>query len=150
MPVQIKFADTPAEVDRCYPVIAQLRPHLTADSFPATVARLAAGTGFRLAYLTDGEGDGEVKAVAGCRMAEWLPLGKYMEIEDLVTDSSARSKGYGEQLFQWLLAEAQREGCQQMRLVSGVQRVDAHRFYERLGMRFEAKFFSLPIQQPGA
>jgi len=29
-----------------------------------------------------------------------------------------------------------------LRLVSGVQRIDAHRFYEREGMTWEAKYFS--------
>ena len=37
--------------------------------------------------------------------------------------------------------------CDQVRLVSGVQRVDAHRFYEREGMRFEAKYFSMDLGQ---
>jgi len=142
MPTLIKFAITHQEIVACHPVLAELRPHLPLHDFATTVERLSGSTGFKLAYLSDGD----VKAVAGCRTAEWLHSGKYMEIEDLVTASAARSKGYGAQLFHWLVAEARREECRQLRLVSGVQRADAHRFYERLGMVYEAKYFSLNLR----
>jgi GNAT superfamily N-acetyltransferase len=142
MPISIRFAATRGEMMQCYPVLAELRPHIPADEFVSTIERLSESNGFRLAYLLDGE----VKAVAGIRVAEWLYSGKYMEIEDLVTASTERSKGYGTQIFRWLLAEAEREGCRQLRLVSGVQRIDAHRFYARQGMVYEAKYFSLNIR----
>lgn len=141
MAVTIRVVRTDDEIARCYPVLAELRPHLQTAEFVATIRGLAARTGFRLAYLSDGD----VKAVAGYRVSEWLHAGKYLEIEDLVTTSAARSSGYGGQLFDWLVAEARREGCRQLRLLSGVKRTDAHRFYERKGMVHEAKYFSLTL-----
>jgi hypothetical protein len=36
-------------------------------------------------------------------------------------------------------------GCQQVRLVSRVSRLDAHRFYLRKGMNHEANYFSLNL-----
>lgn len=45
-----------------------------------------------------------------------------------------------------LVALARREQCRQLRLVSGVARTDAHRFYDRKGMAFEAKFFSMMLE----
>ena len=59
--------------------------------------------------------------------------------------ASARSKGYGGELFDWLMAEAARTGCRQVRLVSNVRRVDAHRFYTRKGMAHEAHYFSINV-----
>ena len=139
MGVTIRLAQRDDEIARCYHVMAELRPHLQEAEFVTTIRGLAARAGFRLAYLSDGD----VKTVAGYRVSECLHTGKYLEIEDLVTTNAARSSGYGGQLFDWLVAEAKREGCRQLRLLSGVQRTDAHRFYERKGMVHEAKYFSL-------
>jgi len=94
-----------------------------------------------LAYLDDGG----VKAVAGFRVSDWLHAGKYLEIEDLVAAVDERSKGYGGRLFDWLLAQAASRSCRQLRLLSGVKRTDAHRFYLRKGMIIEAHYFSLNV-----
>ena len=144
MTKRIALADTDALIDACFPVMAELRPKITRQDFLPFVKRLAANQGFKLAFLDDGG----IKAVAGYRVAEWLAGGRYLEIEDLVTAADARSKGYGGELFDWIVAEAAREGCRQVRLVSNVRRVDAHRFYARKGMTHEAHYFSINV--PGA
>jgi GNAT superfamily N-acetyltransferase len=139
---RINIARSEQEIARCYPVMAELRPHIGPGEFAPTVKRLAEVAGFRLAYLTDGE----VKAVAGFRISEWLAGGKYLEVEDLVAKSGERSKGYGGELFNWLVAHARENGCSQVRLVSRVSRGDAHRFYLRKGMQLEAHYFSLLLK----
>lgn len=139
---KIAIAETDAEITDCFPVMAELRPHIRAEDFLPRVKKLEAATGLRLAYLSDDE----VKAVAGFRISEWLAVeGKYLEIEDLVTKSGERSKGYGGELFDWLASYAARNGCSHLRLVSNVARVDAHRFYERKGMIHAAHYFSMNI-----
>jgi GNAT superfamily N-acetyltransferase len=70
---------------------------------------------------------------------------KYLEIEDLVSKASERSKGYGSELFDWLTSLAVQQGCRQVRLVSNVRREDAHRFYLRKGMSLEAHYFSINV-----
>jgi GNAT superfamily N-acetyltransferase len=140
--VQIAVAKTDQEIAACYPVMAELRPHLEKAEFVETITRLSKLHNFSLIYLTEG---GAIKAVAGIRIAEWLYTGRYLEIEDLITSADARSTGYGGQLFDWICADAKRQGCAQVRLVSGVQRKDAHRFYERKGMKFEAHYYSLNL-----
>lgn len=141
MSSRIDIARSEQEIIGCYPVMAELRPHLSRDEFVPTVKRLAEVAGFRLAYLTDGE----VKAVAGFRVSEWLAGGRYLEVEDLVAKSGERSKGYGGELFDWLVAHARENGCSQVRLVSRVSRHDAHRFYVRKGMSLEAHYFSMSV-----
>ena len=121
----IKLATTSAEIISCFTVMSELRPHLSLDAFTALVERMQKNHGYGLAYLDD---DG-IKAVAGIRIAEWLYTGKYLEIEDLITTETERSKGYGAVLFDWIADYARQQECIQLRLVSGVQRVDAHRFY---------------------
>ncbi|MDB5417006.1 MAG: acetyltransferase [Phenylobacterium sp.] len=44
-----------------------------------------------------------------------------------------RGQGLGRQLVAWAMDEARRRGCQAMELLSHNSRVDAQRFYERLG-----------------
>ena len=145
MDSRIDIARSDEEIACCYPVMAELRPHLRPGEFVPTVRRLAEVAGFRLAYLTDLT-DGEVKAVAGFRIAEWLAGGRYLEVEDLVAKSGERSKGYGGELFDWLVAHARGSDCSQVRLVSRVSRSDAHRFYLRKGMNLEAHYFSLKLK----
>ena len=140
--MEIKIASTEFEIAQCFSVLAELRPHLSVDAFVNTVERLRKTTNFKLAYLNDGG----IKAVAGFRLSEWLAAGYYLEIEDLITTASERSKGYGGMLFDWLYEYASANNCNQLRLVSGIVRESAHRFYLRKGMTFEAKYFSINIK----
>ena len=140
--MKITFAKTDAEIQNCHVVMSQLRPHVTADEFVPRVRRQMDDFGFRLAYLED---DGEVKAVAGIRVSEWLHGGKYLEIDDLVAKDGDRSKGYGGELFDWIVDLARSENCDHVRLLSGVQRFDAHRFYLKKRMNIEAHYFNLHL-----
>src|SRR3954451_683576 len=54
-------------------------------------------------------------------------------IEDVRVASHCRSRGIGEQLVQWALTEAQAKGCKLVELLTHNTRVDAQRFYKRLG-----------------
>jgi GNAT superfamily N-acetyltransferase len=141
MTKRIGVAESDAQIDACYPVMSELRPQITRADFLPFVRRLQATHHFKLAFVDD---DG-IKAVAGYRVSEWLAGGRYLEIEDLVTAEGVRSKGYGGELFDWLMAEAARTECRQVRLVSNVRRVDAHRFYLRKGMKHEAHYFSIDV-----
>ena len=142
MKSKINLAESVREILDCYPVMAELRPHLRRDEFVSTVKRLAEIADYQLAYLAEGE----IKAVAGFRISEWLAGGKYLEIEDLVATSGERSKGYGGELFDWLVEHAKENNCLQVRLVSRVSRLDAHRFYLRKEMNLEAHYFSMNLK----
>ena len=54
-------------------------------------------------------------------------------IEDVRVASDRRSHGIGEQLVQWAIDEAKARGCKLVELLTHHTRVDAQRFYERLG-----------------
>ena len=140
--MEIKIAETETEILDCFNVLAELRPHLNKNSFFERIKKLEATTNFKLVYLKEDE----VKAVAGIRISEWLHSGSYLEIEDLATIATSRSKGYGGTLFDWLYDYARTNRCNQLRLVSGIAREAAHRFYLRKGMAFEAKYFSMNIK----
>lgn len=140
--MRIHIARTPSEIDACFPIMSTLRPQLAQHQFAELVQRLMASTGFQLAYLEDAG----IQCVAGFRISEWLAGGRYLEIEDLVAQPDARSRGYGGHLFDWLVDVAKANACDHVRLVSRLQRADAHRFYERKGMVKEAYYFSLRLE----
>jgi len=54
-------------------------------------------------------------------------------LEDVRVDSDCRSRGIGEQLVQWAVAEAKARGCNLVELLTHQTRTDAQRFYKRLG-----------------
>lgn len=139
---RIFLAEGDIEIERCFPVMVELRTALAQDKFVSQVKRQQRLNEFKLAYL---EVESEVKAVAGFGISENLAFGKFLYVDDLVTKSSEQSKGYGDKLFDWLLEYAKAESCTQLQLDSGVQRFEAHRFYMRKRMNISSYHFSRPI-----
>ena len=56
-------------------------------------------------------------------------------VEDVRVASHCRSHGIGEQMLQWAIAEARARGCRLIELLTHNTRVDAQRFYKRLGFQ---------------
>ncbi|HEV2915090.1 MAG TPA: GNAT family N-acetyltransferase [Pyrinomonadaceae bacterium] len=140
--MSIRLAETDSDIERCFPVMSQLRPLLVASDFLTRVRRQAQQDGYLLACL---EEEGQVKAVAGFRIAEMLFSGRHLYVDDLVTDTAERSRGYGGALFDWLVEYARAQNCQHFELDSGVQRFEAHRFYFTKRMHISSYHFSLKL-----
>ena len=56
-------------------------------------------------------------------------------IEDVRVATHCRSRGIGERLVRWAIAEARARGCRLVELFTHNTRVDAQRFYARLGFQ---------------
>ena len=140
--VRIALAQTDTDLLRCFPVMAELRPHLTREQFLERIRRQR-GAGSHLAFLEDGD---DVRCVASYRFLENLAWGRFLYVDDLVTAEAARSKGLGQQLLDWLVGQARNQGCDQLHLDSGVQRFRAHRFYLRRGMDITCHHFALKLR----
>jgi ribosomal protein S18 acetylase RimI-like enzyme len=56
-------------------------------------------------------------------------------IEDVRVAARCRSQGIGEQMVQWAINEARAKGCRLVELLTHQTRVDAQRFYARLGFQ---------------
>jgi len=138
---RIIIAATDDEIANCYPVMSELRPHIRADEFVERIKHQTKIADYRLACLIDVE----VKAVAGFRISQNLAWGNFLYVDDLVSRSNDRSKGYGGELFDWLLQHARENGCDQFHLDSGVQRFAAHRFYLAKRMAIEAHHFGMKL-----
>jgi GNAT superfamily N-acetyltransferase len=55
------------------------------------------------------------------------------QIESVHVASDVRRRGIGEAMMRHAIDEARRRGCHRVQLMSNKRRVDAHRFYTRLG-----------------
>jgi len=137
----IQIATTPAEIDRCFPVMSQLRPALIAAEFVDRI-HLQQTEGYQLVFR---EHEGAVVSVAGFRMRNLLSDGKTLYVDDLVTDAGARSQGHGEAMLLWLIALAREAGCNSFTLDSGTHRQEAHAFYLRHRLRITSFHFNLPL-----
>ncbi|MCP3472791.1 GNAT family N-acetyltransferase [Bradyrhizobium sp. CCGUVB1N3] len=89
--------------------------------------------GLTLVVAVDGTG-----RVVGCLQLAILPGlssqgGSRGLLEDVRVASDCRSRGIGEQLVQWAVAEARAKGCNLVELLTHQSRTDAQRFYKRLG-----------------
>jgi len=138
-------AKTDAEIQKCFDVMSELRTHMNRVDFLDTVRHMET-EGFRLAYLED---DDVVVAVAGYRIYTNLFLGKNLYIDDLVTCPNSRSKGYGEQLINWLRDKAIKADCRAYHLDSGTQRGQAHKFYFNQGFTISSYHFSEQLTDGG-
>jgi len=135
----ISVATTDAEIQRCFPIMVQLRPHLVEAKFLERVRQQQNQSGYQLVFLEDA---GAVKALAGFRISECLAWGKFLYVDDLVTTAAERGTGLGQQLINWLLDRAQVNGCDEFHLDSGVQRFEAHGFYLKNRLHIKSLHFS--------
>ncbi|MGD6834188.1 GNAT family N-acetyltransferase [Sutcliffiella halmapala] len=122
----IKHLQSKEELLQGYLVLKELRTHLTEETFFDMYEKMKQ-EGYEIHGFYEGK---EVTAVSGI-----VPLTNYYDgyhiyVYDLVTASHARSKGYGEKLLSHIEALAKEKGCKAITLSSGLQRKDAHRFYE--------------------
>ncbi len=89
----------------------------------------------QLVVAEDGEG-----SIVGCLQLCILP-GLSSQgasrglLEDVRVAGHCRSRGIGEQMVQWAVAEARAKGCVLVELLTHHTRIDAQRFYERLGFQ---------------
>ena len=137
----IRSLTTADELRAAWPVVQQLRPHLDEERFVAQALRQF-GEGYRATALYD---DGAPRAYAGWRVHEFLVYGRHVYVDDLVTDETARSHGYGKALLDWLKTEAKRLDCVRLQLDSGTHRKDAHAFYLREKLRIDAFNFGIAL-----
>lgn len=145
--MDIYVAITEAEIEACYPVLHELRPHLSKDGFITQVQRQMQNHGYVLVY---GISQNQVVAAAGYRVAEFLAWGRTFYVDDLTTLSATRKLGYGGKILDWLLEKAKELSCDQFHLDSGVHRHDAHRLYLGRKLQISAHHFSKDLGENGA
>lgn len=138
----LRHAEGEAEIAACFPVMAQLRPHLAGpEDLVARVARQREA-GYRiLAAWREGTPIG----LAGHRIAENLIHGRFVYVDDLVTAEGERRHGIGARLLDAVAEEGRKLGCGRLVLDTALDNVLGHRFYYRQGLLARALRFSREI-----
>jgi GNAT superfamily N-acetyltransferase len=137
----------PGETAQAARTLLELRPGLgSAEALVRRIDEVQRASGYRLVGSFDDD-EANAAAVAGFRIVEFLAWGRGLYVDDFVTAAGRRGRGHADRLFEWMVAEARREGCAELHLDSAVgpERQDAHRFYFRHGMRIAAYHFSREV-----
>ncbi len=148
MTAAIRIAVSDSDVVATYDVMRQLYSrieHIDRAEYLRLVREQQELVRYQLAFLQD---DGKILTVAGFHVCRSLGWGKYLYVDDLVTDTRGRSALAGKVMFAWLREYADDEGCDEIRLDSAVSRHDAHRFYLRERMDIAGFSFRLPLKDP--
>ncbi len=130
MAQKIQVLTTYEEWIQAFPIMNQLRTELTLESYLLLLEDMRKD-GYTLYALYDNK---QIVALAGISWRVNFYSERHIFVYDLVTDAAYRSCGYGEKLLRAIHQWGKENGAHYIALESGVNRNDAHRFYEeRLG-----------------
>lgn len=130
---------TEQDIASCFGLMRQLRPHLVSSDEFAERWRRQSAEGYSLLALWVSS---EPVALAGYRIMETLVHGRFLYVDDLVTDARVRRYGCGARLIAHLKSEAVALGCGAFVLDTAIDNMLAHRFYYRQGLFAKALRFS--------
>ncbi len=143
--MQIKPIHSPKEIERCFEVFLELRPHLKSkEAFVAQVLQQQQ-EGYQMVAIFV-EGENETVSGIGFRILTTLAWGKILYIDDLITKEHLHGKGYASNLIKYIIAKAKELDCDQLHLDSGYTRNKAHRFYLKHGLELTCHHFSLKLK----
>lgn len=109
----------PAEVTQGQrDAFAAITAHPDSELLVATLEGEVIGT-FQLTFLPGLSSDGAWRA----------------QVEAVRVRDDLRSRGIGAQMIEWAITRAREHNCWMIQLTSNRARIDAHRFYERLGFK---------------
>ena len=129
-------AARPEDASRISVLLEQLGWAVTPDK---VVAELSASPTTQVVVA---ESDGDVVGlIAVTTRRQFQRAGNLITIDTLVVDEAHRSQRIGERLVGVALEAAARCSAQVVEAVSHLRRVDARRFYERLGFDVTSNYF---------
>jgi hypothetical protein len=138
-----RHAQSEADVLACFDVMRQLRPHLQSPHELLERVTMQGAQGYRLLAAWE---DGKPVALAGYRRIDNLVHGRFIYVDDLITDAAQRSRSYGERLLAELRELARAEHCQRLVLDTALSNAYAQRFYFRCGLLASGLHFSMDLQ----
>lgn len=138
----LRHAETGAEIDACFPVMRELRPHLAGpEELRGRVGRQAQA-GYRILAAWR---DQEVVGLAGYRPQENLIRGPFCYVDDLVVRADQRRSGLGARLLDAVGTEARARGLPYLVLDTDLANALGQRFYFRFGMLPAALRFAMRL-----
>jgi ribosomal protein S18 acetylase RimI-like enzyme len=139
----LRHAETTTDVMACFDVMRQLRPQLKLPEDFLTNVELQRPQGYRLLAVWE---DNTPAALAGYRRLDNLVHGRFIYVDDLITDAAGRGRGYGECLLTELCKLGREENCNRIVLDTALANALAQRFYFRFGLLARGLHFSMDLQ----
>ncbi|QOP41732.1 GNAT family N-acetyltransferase [Sulfurimonas marina] len=129
------------ELDTAWEVVGQLRVSLDYKEFEDLIYEMR-----DINYTMIGifERD-KLITYAGVAVSTNLYHRRHLFVYELVTDEAFRSQGYGVMMLDYLKDYAKMGACENLVLSSGIEKEDAHRFYEKNGFSKKSFVFVKPI-----
>jgi len=142
--VEIKHIENDADLKASFPVMKELRPHLSdLATYTAQIAQQRA-QGYRLLAAWR---DDAVVGLAGYRLQDNLIYGRFIYVDDLVVTASLHRCGFGERLLQAARQQAVALQCKHFVLDTGLHMALAQRFYFRQRLLAQGMHFVEPLTQ---
>jgi GNAT superfamily N-acetyltransferase len=107
---------TVGELNSAYPIIKQIRPHLTRIEFVELTTKMMLD-GYHAICLFE---DGRIVSYAGFAKLISLTFGEHIWVYDLATDNRYRGKGYGKILLTHLMDVAKKNSIKKVALSAGI------------------------------
>lgn len=128
---EIRHIETDVELAASFPVMQELRPHLTDSAAYVEQIKRQHVQGYRLlaAWRND-----SIVGLAGYREVESTIYGRFVYVDDLVVTGQLQRSGIGELLLQSARQQAARLDCKNFVLDTGLHMPLAQRFYFRQGL----------------
>jgi len=126
--MQIRELDL-KELYTAYDVLKQLRVDLSYKEFEDLIYDMR-DMDYKMIGIFDDE---KLITYAGVSVQTNLYHKRHLFVFDLVTDEEYRGKNYGKMMLEYLHDYAKMGMCENIVLSSGLEKINAHRFYENYG-----------------
>ena len=130
MQKKIFTVNTKTDLERCYPVMKELRSNLSLEDYRSIYDESHQSDGYEIVAI---EINNQILAVMGYRFLSDFIRGKHVYIDDLVSTEQARSQGLGAELLKFAEDVAHKHGCKSLRLCTGLENERGVSFYDRNG-----------------
>ncbi len=131
------------DLERAFPIMSELRPHLTFSEFKEIYEMANKREGYQIVAIEDG---GQLVALMGFRFLSDFVRGRHLYIDDLVSTARVRSRGLGAELLAQAESLALKSGCKTLRLCTGIENDRGMAFYEREGWVKRAFAYSKKLE----
>lgn len=120
-------------LDGVFPIYQQLNTWISKDEFMDNLFKAKQYNYFF--YKAIDIKDLNIIGLIGYQFIQQLYVGRYMHLDSFVIDKNYRGKGYGKELFKFILEkfkeDSEKNNCKDLRWETGVTRAQAQEFYEK-------------------
>lgn len=138
--MKIHAAQTIKDLENFYPLLIELRPHLTFESFLDTYNHAHKNDQYELVGFYE---EDHLIGLIGYRVLYDFVRGRHLYIDDLITSETIRSKGLGKRVLEFAEEKARELNCTGgLRLCAALENTRGIKFYENNGWKARTYAFT--------